>query len=128
MKNKRGFASFISILTISAVAIAIAVSITSISINGLYTSFAYSNGTSTDILATSCIEEGLIRLRDDASYTGSSLIDGVGTCTIAVSVNGNNHTIMVNAVSASVPAHTENAVVLVRRAGGDIRMISRQKQ
>jgi hypothetical protein len=119
-----GYIALISILAISAVALAISVSISLLGVGEAKSSFDYRRGQETLKIAEGCVEETLLRLRNDSTYSGGSLNVGNGTCTINVSGAGADKTIDVSAQLTDLSSYTQNIQVMAKRTGNSITMVS----
>ncbi len=84
--NQKGSIALISILLVSAITLLIVVSMSEINIS---TSQQHLNSTSSKsnyYLSEACFEESLIRLENDAGFTGTSIsFDTNSNCTITIS-------------------------------------------
>ena len=128
MKKTNGFAAFIALFVIAVVAGAIALSVTYSSINTMNTALAYGKGIEVSNIGESCIDEALLRLRDISGYAGETMTVGNGSCVILVTGTGANRTITVTATLPGPPNYVIQYMVTAKRAGGNIRVISFQKQ
>ena len=88
LKPRRGFIALIALLVITAAGLTIGLSVSLVGIEELQITLSHSQSARARALASSCIEEGLERLRNDFSnYSGTLSIDG-NSCIINVTVNG----------------------------------------
>lgn len=126
-KNQQGFIAFTSLLVISAVTLAIAVSISLLGISEANTSLGFKKGQETLKIAESCAEEALLRLRDNASYSGGSLNVGNGSCTISISGTGSDRTIDISATLTGPPDYVKKIQVTAKRVGNSINIVSWQE-
>ncbi len=119
-----GYIALTSILVISAVALAISISISLLGVGEAKSSFDYKKGQETLKIAESCIEEALLRLRNDSNYAGASLNVGNGTCSINVSGADADRTIDVSAQLTNLSSYTQNIQVTAKRTGNSINIVS----
>jgi hypothetical protein len=122
--NQLGFIAFTSLLVISAVTLAIAISIPLLGITEANSSMGYKKSQETLKIAESCIEEGLIKLRDVPIYTGGMLTVGNGTCQINATGSGTLRTIDVTATISGQPQYIRKIHVTARRIGNSINLLS----
>lgn len=124
--NQKGFIALVSILVISAVALTVSVSIALLGVGEASSSLSFKKGQESLKVAESCIEEALIRLRDNASYdpagASTTLPDLAGSCTIDVSGTGVNRTIDVTSTISAGPDYTKKIQVTAKRAGNSINI------
>lgn len=124
-KNKKGFIAFTSLLIISAITLVVSISIATLGVSSARGSLDFKKGKETYEIAKSCAEESLIRLRNNATYTGGNLTVGDGSCTIAVSGTGSNKTIdVVSIISNPAPSFTKKIRVITKRTGNSINVLS----
>jgi len=85
---KEGFAAIISLLVISAVVLSIAVSTSLLGIDAAKVSSESKYSDQSLVIAKSCTEEAMIRLKRTSqdSYTGGNLNVGNGSCIINIVV------------------------------------------
>lgn len=94
IKNQSGLTALVTLIIISFVALLIALSINLISISEMQMGFEKSRSQKAFWAAEACLDEALIRLKRDPSYSGGSLtIDSVTNCTISISPSGNKRII-----------------------------------
>jgi len=124
---KKGFIAFTSLLVISAVALAIATSISLLGITEAKSSLDFKKGQEVLKIAEGCLEESLLRLRDDVNYTTGSLNLSGGSCNITVSGAGANRTISITATIPGPPSYTKNLSATVKRAGNSINLLTWQE-
>ena len=100
-------------LIVSAVVVAIAFSTALIGIGEGKTGLMHYQGSNALYLAEGCMEDALLKLRANASYTGGSLSRPEGSCTATVSGSG-TYTVTITATNASV---TRQIQVVATRSG-----------
>lgn len=125
--KKNGYIAFTSILIVSAVALLISVSMSILGIDEAKSSLTYKKGQETLKIAEGCLEEALIRIRDDVFYTSGSLNLPDGSCTINVSANGSEKTIDIVAVISGNPGYEKHLLVLTEFSAGDVVIKSWQE-
>lgn len=119
-----GFVALVSLLVISAAVLVISTSISLLGVGESKASLDFKKGQETLKVAEGCAEEALLRLRDNASYTGGSLNVGDGSCTISISGTGADRTITITASISGPPQYTRKVQVTIKRAGNSINIIS----
>jgi len=124
---QEGFVALISIVVISTVALGIAVSISLLGVGEARSALDFKKGNETLKIAEGCIEESLLRLRDNANYTGGSLNVGDGSCAITISDTGADRTIDVEAEITTPVDYIRNIRVTVKRVGNSINVVSWQE-
>lgn len=83
--KQTGSIALISTLIISSVIIFIVITMSQIAITGAYKSFNHEAHKITSYAADSCLEESLIRLERDPTFTGDTIdIDADTSCTITI--------------------------------------------
>ena len=97
MKNQRGYIALTAILIILAATLGIAITANLLSIDQNRFTLSASEGVGAIGLADGCLNEGLLRVKRNAAYTGGSLNAGDGSCTITVVAVGALRTITVQA-------------------------------
>lgn len=127
--NNKGYIAFTSLLIISLVALSIAFSISMLGIEEVKTALGFKKGQETQDIAESCIEEGLLRLKNDNTYTGTSqpLNVGGGSCTIIVSGTNPNYTIFATAAINGHPTYNKKIQVKTKRGAGSVTITSWQE-
>jgi len=94
MKNPRGVVALISLLVISAVLLAMGITIARVGRNEIVLARLFADGEIAFDVADACAEEGLSRLKDDATYPGGTFALDDGTCAVAITnLGGNNRLI-----------------------------------
>jgi hypothetical protein len=119
-----GYIAFMSILVVSAVALAISLSISLLGVGEAKNSLDFKKGQETQKIAESCVEEALIRLRDDSIYLGGSLNVGNGLCTINISGTGINRQIDVVGQIDGTPGYFKQIEVNVEILGNSINVLN----
>ena len=94
-KNQAGFMALVTILVITTVALILATSASILGIGELQMGFNNKQSIESLAVADACLDEALIRLRRDNSYSSGSLNVGDNSCTITVAPSGNLRTITV---------------------------------
>jgi hypothetical protein len=124
-KNQKGFIALTSILIISTVALAVSVSISLLGVGEAKSSLDFKKGQETLKIAEGCIEEALIRIRNDDTYTGGSLNVGDGSCTISVSGTGSDRTVDVTAtISGSSLDYIKRIQITTKIIGNSINILT----
>lgn len=99
INENSGFVALTAVLVISFLVLTVATSISVLGVGEAKSSYDYRRGQEVLKMAEGCVEESLLRIRNDSSYTGtlSPLAIGNGTCTISVSGTGISRTVAVEA-------------------------------
>lgn len=123
MKNNEGFIAFTSLLIISAIALAVSISIATLGVSSARSSLDYKKGKETYAIAKSCSEIALLKLRDNATYSGEGLNVGNGSCVITVSGSGTDRTIDITAtITNPPPSFTKSLRLTAKRVGNSINI------
>lgn len=99
-----GYITLISVLVVGAVGVAIALSLILLGVGSSRTSFAIEQSNQAKALANACAEEGLEKIRELGSFTGSgNLTLGQGACAYTVtSQGGSNRTITASSTVGTI--------------------------
>ena len=117
---EKGFIALTSLIVISAAALATAVSISLLGVGEVNSSLDFKKGGEALKIAEGCVEESLLRLRDNAGYTGATLNIGDGSCTIIVTGTGADKIVNVEALIAGPPRHIKKIQVDLKRTGNSV--------
>jgi len=123
-KNIKGYIALTSILVITAVVVGIIISITYLSIGELKNSLTLKKGKEVYLLAYGCVEEGLLNIRNDVNYTGTTLNIGNGSCTIAVSGTSSDKALSVIAEIGGPPRYVKKLNAEVKMTGNSVNILS----
>lgn len=82
--NKRGAAALIAIVIVTALIVVISVGYAFTAIGNLEFGFAKQKSNDVVLTAESCVEEAMLRLSSDNTYSGGSLTVGDVACTMTV--------------------------------------------
>lgn len=123
VKNQ-GYIAFSSLLVISAVVLAVSVSVALQGVTESQASLTYKKGQESLVAANGCVEEALIRLRDNVNYTGGNLSLGNSTCVIGLSGVGADRTIVVTSTISDPPDYVKHLQITVKRAGNSVNILS----
>lgn len=128
MKNllkNTGSIALISTLIISAILILLVVGMSELTISGSYQNFNNISGKTNYYAADTCLEEALIRLEADTSFTSATIaIDDDTTCTINRS--GNTITITANYLDFSETYQGQYSITTTGQAN-NIRLLNWQE-
>ncbi len=91
--SKNGYIALVTVLIVSAVALATSVSVGLLAIGEAQSSVALSEGDETLSFVEGCMEDALLKARASDSYAGGSITRPEGTCTITASKVGSAWTI-----------------------------------
>lgn len=122
--HTKGFIALTSILIISAIALAVAVSISLLGIGEARNSLDYKKGREALYLAYGCVDEALLQLKLDETYTGGALSLGNGTCNIVISGVGSEKTIDVEAEIPGTPRFVKRLQAQTKRANNHINVLN----
>lgn len=85
----------ITILVISAVLLTIGLTLSAIGHNEVVLSGVFRDGETAFAIADACAEEGLSRLKQNSSFTGTSFALDGGTCAVTITnISGNTYKIV----------------------------------
>lgn len=94
VRNQRGLTALVTLVIISFVALLVALSVNLISISEMQMGFEKSRSAKAFWAAEACLDEALIRLKRNPSYSGGSLvIDSATTCSATVVPSGSKRII-----------------------------------
>jgi hypothetical protein len=113
MNKKNGFIAMSTALIVSAIVLAIAVTTALTGIGEGKTGLFHWQGTQTLLLAEGCMEDVLLKLRTNASYTGGTVSRPEGSCTATVTGSG-TYTVTVEATQNTA---TRRIQAVVTRSG-----------
>lgn len=94
-RNARGYITLMSVLVLGAVGVALTISLILLGLGASRTGFAVEQSNQAKAIVNACSEEGLMRIRESTSFTGSgNLTLGSGNCVYTVtSQGGQNRTV-----------------------------------
>ena len=95
---KKGFVTLITVLALLVFSVSISIAMTYISISESRVSADVILGEQAFVLSESCAELALLKLRNDASYTGGSMHVSEGDCEVTVNTTGDESTVSVRAI------------------------------
>lgn len=119
--GQKGFIALTSVLVISAVVLSIALTVTYLSIGQGQSGLALSKGEEQLNFAEGCMEDALLKIRADASYSGGSITRQEGTCSVTVSKAGSVYTIT---TTGEAVAGYQRSVQTVATRGSSITISS----
>jgi len=122
--KQNGFIAFTSVLVIAAIALAIVMSISLLGINEAQASLSLKKSQETLQIAQSCVEEALLQLRNDNTFSGLTLSVGDGSCSISITETGANKTIDVTADLIGPPDYTRRLRVTARTVHDDVNLLT----
>ncbi len=93
LHNQGGYIALITVLIIVAVTLAIGVSINLLSISESQIGLMQEQAGMAFATADACVDEAMMRLKNDPGYAGVSLNFASGTCTIVITAQGTTRTI-----------------------------------
>lgn len=95
---KSGFIAIITVLSLLVFSVSLSIAMTYLSISESQTVLDSLFGEQTLALSESCVEEALLKLRNDPSYTGESMSMLDGDCQVDVSTDASEATILAQAL------------------------------
>lgn len=122
MIKNNGYIALISFLVIGAVSLAIAVSTSFLGIEQAKSSLTTTRGEQAFWLGKSCLNQALINLRDNNSYSGGELTTELGSCTISIGGEGLK-TIAILVSLNDKPDLNRNFSAKVRLSSSHIRLL-----
>lgn len=115
MKHPRASIALISLLVISAMTLVLALGMSEVTISKSYQYFNNHSDKMGYYVAEACLEETLIRLEEDASFSGETLtFDADTNCTISVAGTGATRTVSITTVYLTYTQNFEAEVSLVQ--------------
>lgn len=116
----RGFTAITSVLIISAVVLVISISVSLLSIGEGQSGLATYKGEASYFLTDGCVEDALLKAKQNASYTGGTLTRPEGSCTISISKAGNTWTV----TASNSGTYTKSIQVIIQRTGSSVTVSS----
>jgi hypothetical protein len=111
-KNQQGYIALIAVLIITAATLAISLSMNVISIGETQTGLIRQQSAQSFSLADACLQEALVRLKRDASFTDGGLKVNEGLCTITIIKDGSDRVITVAASVNTIIRQFESRITL----------------
>jgi hypothetical protein len=121
LTQQRGYIALVALLIVVAAGLTIGLAVSLGGLDQIQMSFANSEAVKAKALANACVEEGLERLRNGLSYSGSLSVNG-NSCIITTVSNGSNYDL---SAQASVNNYTQKIKVTV---SSDLNNITRQEE
>jgi len=122
--HKNGYAGIITVIVTAAILVSVSISSGYISISNLKSIQAQKIGEQLSANMYGCLELSLLTLRNDPSYTGSSLSGDDYSCSIAVSGVGIDKSLTINSASSSTPQYSQSLTANIKQVGKSIRLVS----
>lgn len=97
MKQQKGVAALLTVIIISSVVLVMGLSTSYLGLGELNLGFTEQKGSEALAAAEGCMEDALMLLRLDNSYSGGSLSLENGSCIISVSSTGSDRTLVSSA-------------------------------
>jgi len=123
-QQKNGFAALIVITVTSAILLAAAMTAGFLGIQEVDNVLTGQRTAQVQVLAKSCLEDSLLRLRLDPSYAGSTLNLNQGTCVVSISTSGNEKNINLTVTLNTQPILKKNYQAVARQKGKSLSLIS----
>lgn len=115
--NTKGSIALISILIITAVLMIITVSMAEVNISTGYNYLNNQSNTESYHIAESCLEESIVRLERDNTYTGGTITLGSSSCTSSISANLPNHTITISVTHGDYTQNYSASTYMLSQGG-----------
>lgn len=112
--KQKGYVALVIVLTISVVALTTATTIALLGIGEAQSSLALSKGEDVLQFVEGCMEDALLKAKNDVTYIGGNITRPEGTCTVTVSKNGNNWTLT---ASTTATAYKRTVQAQITRTG-----------
>jgi hypothetical protein len=125
--SQKGYIAFTSLLVISAITTTILISSVLISVTVAKNALSYKKGQETKISADGCLENAMLRLQLDNTYSGETLVVGNTSCSITVSGVGANKTVNIESVITGPPNYSKGIQAGVSVKGTGISITSYQQ-
>lgn len=112
--HQGGYIALVAVLIVLSGAVVLGVSLSLNGINELQLSFFERKSVEAFYLSDACMNEGLLRLRRDAGYTGGNLdnvLDEGESCEITVSNSGTEYTVQATGTKGDTTTRRIEAVV-----------------
>ena len=113
-----------TVIIISVTTLTIATSISILGVNEAKSSLNMKKGREVLVSLYGCLEEGMIRLRNNENYIGSLIEVGEVACSISVTGTGDNRTMLINAHLADGIGYSKNITAYIRRVGNSINLVN----
>jgi hypothetical protein len=120
-----GFVAIITVLIIGAVCLAIVSSVALLSIGEGQSALAQTSGEDTLNFVEGCVEDGLLKSRASASYTGGTIARPEGTCSISISKAGSTWTMT---TTTTATKYVRTIVTVFTRASSGVTLTSWREQ
>ena len=118
---KKGYIAFSSLLVISAVILAITVSVGLLGISESQMGHSVKKGEEAFFFVEGCLEEALLRISKNPSYSGGLLNFPEGQCTIDIQKNGEDWTVT---ASGSKDSYTRKVEAQIKRICNQTQLVS----
>ncbi|HMB26384.1 MAG TPA: hypothetical protein VKP03_03125 [Patescibacteria group bacterium] len=123
-KNKKGVAALLTIVIIAAAVLVMAYTASILGLGELEMGYTMQKAGGAFSLADACMEEALIKLRFDSSYSGENLNIDDGSCIIGVTGSGSDRTVI---SESSIDNYYKKIQAQITISGDDIIIDSWQE-
>lgn len=96
---QKGFIAISSVIIVASVVLAISISTTYLMIGEGQSSLASTKGEEALVFVENCMEDALLKIRNEPNYPGGSIVHLSDTCSITVNKSSNNYTITATSTS-----------------------------
>lgn len=110
-KSEQGYVAISIVLILTAVVLGIMITVAQLGIGEGQVSLALSKGEDSLNLTEGCMEDALLKIRSNASYSGGSITRPEGTCSIGVSQAGSTYTVTATTVTTTYKRTIQAVVV-----------------
>jgi hypothetical protein len=110
MKKEKGYIAVLTVLIISAVVLTAATTVSLLAIGEAQSSLSLFKGEDAITFVEGCMEDALLKARNNNAYTSGTITRPEGTCTITVSKAGSTWTVTATTINTQY-ARTVQAVV-----------------
>lgn len=115
-KKEQGILAVSAVLIISAIVVAVAITVALLSIGEAQSALVLSKGEENLNLVEGCVDDVLLKVRSNSSYSGGTLTHPEGTCT--VTVNSGNPSWDITVTSQTMTYQRKIQVIFTRSSGG----------
>ena len=109
-KNDGGYMAIAMVLILTAIILGIMITVTQLGIGEGQASLALSKGEDTLGFTEGCMEDALLKIWSDPSYTSGTITRPEGTCTVTVSQVGNVYTVTTTGTATNYKRTVEAVV------------------
>ncbi len=112
MRNEKGYVAISIVLILTAVILGIIIAVAGLGIGEGQASLALSKGEDALNFSEGCLNDAILKIRSDYTYSGGIITRPEGTCSISVSQSGLVYT---STASASTTAYRRTVQAVINR-------------